>query len=128
MATVKAFAINTIKMGGTSHPASTREQVTIIPDMSEDDFERLEGLGAVRKPTKDELTLWEASDAAKNGRKLSKKQQEALDAADEGAGEGSGEGSGETPSTTPPASGAPGDPRGKPKNATTGKSADDLGV
>lgn len=127
MTTVKAYAINTIKMAGVSHPASTRDQVTIIPDMKESDFERLEELGAVRKPTKDELTLWEASEAAKSGQKLSKKQQEALDAA-EAAGEGAGEGSGETPSTTPPASGAPGDPRGKPKGATTGKPADDLGV
>lgn len=120
--TVKAYAINTIKMGAVSHPASTRDQVTII-ELEDDDFERLgpDGLGAVRKPTKDELTLWEAAEATKNGKKLTKKQAEAVAEA-----EGSEEGS------TAPDSGAEGDPNRKPKGATTVKSgatkSDDLGV
>lgn len=111
MADVKAYAINQIKRAGENVPASTKEAPSIF-SIDEDGYNRLEKLGAARKPTKDELALFKAQqEAIGNGSAIETVETE-VNAADDA-------------SAKAPPSGAKGDPKGTPKGASK---TEDLGV
>lgn len=116
--TIKAYAINTIKIAGETHLASTSTSTTIFDVPDQETFDRLENLGAIRKPTKEELILAKAAEDEANGiNVLEKTAAAAVEPTVE--------------ETKAPASGAKGDPNGKPKGAKetkTAEAADDLGV
>lgn len=108
MSTIKAYAVHTVKLKGADHPASTKEKITVFDVPDQETFDRLLKLGAIRKPTKEELALAKAAAEEADGTTVLKAAEEkAADAADAKA----------------PASGAKGDPKGKPEGAK-----EDLGV
>lgn len=116
-----AYAVNRIQLSkGNNIDASTRDKVSIFEVPDEETWDKLEGLGAIRKPTKDEMTLWKAEQDAANGKTSKKKVVEEEKDADD-AGKASD--TANTKDSSKPASGAAKDPQGKP----SGK-ADDLGV
>lgn len=82
---MKAYLINSLKIGKTTHRASTEDKPVVI-DLDGKEFKRLETMGAVRTPTENELKLaaptidLEANDAETDPpKKLTKAQQKKLD-------------------------------------------------
>ena len=53
---MKAYALASLKIGKKTHKASTDDEPTVV-ELSDKEFKRLEGMGAVRKPTDKELKL-----------------------------------------------------------------------
>ena len=53
---MKAYALASLKIGKKTHKASTDDEPSVV-ELSDKEFERLEGMGAVRKPTDKELKL-----------------------------------------------------------------------
>ncbi len=115
---VKAYAITTImrrdpKAETKSNPngkvtieASTKNRVSVF-DVSADDLEKLEKLGAARRATKEEIAIAEVQ-SGENGGDAPTNVEKQL-AAEEAK----------------PASGAEGDPQGKPKGSTKASSKDE---
>lgn len=102
----KAFAINSIRLGGITIAASTKDNPSVF-DVDSDVFDRLAKLGAVRAPTKDEIAIAKVRAEAADGTSVVEK----ADA--------------EPAETKAPASGAANDPRGTPRGASR---SEDLGV
>lgn len=59
---MKAYALVSLKIGDTTHKASTDDKPVVV-DVSEKEFDRLEAMNAVRKPTANELKLASIEDA-----------------------------------------------------------------
>lgn len=59
---MKALALVSLKMGNVTHKASTDDEPVVV-DVSQQEFDRLEAMGAVRKPTAKELKLAQIEDA-----------------------------------------------------------------
>ena len=53
---MKAYALASLKIGKKTHKASTDDEPTVV-ELSDKEFKRLEGMGAVRTPTDKELKL-----------------------------------------------------------------------
>lgn len=103
---MKALAVHTLRMGNETHAASTKDVPNII-DLDDEEYERLEELGAVRKPTKEETAVFDAIEKAKNTGVKLKKPEAVVET--------------QTGSKTPgrQKSGAPHDPSGAPAGAKT---------
>ena len=53
---MKAYALASLKIGKKTHKASTDDEPSVV-ELSDKEFKRLEGMGAVRTPTDKELKL-----------------------------------------------------------------------
>lgn len=97
--TIKAYAINTIKLGSDTVVASTRDRPSVF-DVDAATFARLEKLQAVRKANKEEIAVWQSQQEVDNGTTVAELQTET--------------GERKPAAVVQPESGAANDPKNKP--------------